>query len=612
MINAATPLPQHPRLLLPAGEEKKLWNKINANAVWKTVHQVIIDESDKLIAEKPIEHIKIGIRLLDKSRECLRRVYFLSYAWRMTQDKKYLERGEKELLAVAAFSDWNPTHYLDVAEMTMGVAIGYDWLYNGLSEKSRSIIREAIISKGLETSFDTVHFNHYRKWLSVTNNWNQVCNAGLSFGALAVYESYPALAAKLINRSVESIAIPMNEAYGNDGAYPEGYMYWGYGTTMNVMLLDALEKIFHTDFGLMHAAGFLKTPYYVENMVAPSGDTFNYSDEGQQSQIQPAMFWFTGKLEDPSLLWEEQRLLTQQKIQEESINRLLPSLLLWGSNIDIDKINPPIAKAWMGQGKNPVAAMRTSWTDSNAIYVGLKAGSPFVTHGHMDVGSFIMEADGERWAMDFGMQEYESLESKKIDLWDNTQNGQRWKIFRYNNFTHNTLTINNQLQQVDGFAPITGFSKDINFLQATTDLSAIYKGQLAKANRGVAIVQQQYVLVQDELETAAAPASVRWTMLTDATVDIIDSETVALKKNGKQCKLQVKDVSGIILKKWTTNPPNDYDAPNPGTTLVGFEYTIPAYTKRNVTVLLLPERSSAANPLPVKMLAQWPNTLPKK
>ncbi len=83
----------------------------------------------------------------------------------------------------------------------------------------------------------------------------------------------------------------------------------------------------------------------------------------------------------------------------------------------------------MGQGKNPVASLRTSWTDSNAIYLGLKAGSPFVTHGHMDAGSFLMEADGVRWAMDFGAQEYESLESKNIGLWDNKQEGQRWQIF---------------------------------------------------------------------------------------------------------------------------------------------------------------------------------------
>ena len=607
-IDSATPVPAHPRLLMLAGEEKQLWKNIHADKTWKGVHQLIIDESDRMLNTAPVERIKIGVRLLDKCRECLRRVYFLSYAWRMTHNRKYLLRAEKELLAVSAFSDWNPTHYLDVAEMTMAVAIGYDWLYNDLSEKSRALIRTAIVTKGLETSFDTIHFNHYRKWLSVTNNWNQVCNGGLTFGALAVYESYPAMAASVVNRSIKNIAIPMNDAYGEDGAYPEGYIYWGYGTTMNVMFLDALEKIFHTDFGLMNATGFLKTPHYVQNMVAPSGDTFNYSDEGQDAQVQPAMFWFTNKLKDPSLLWEERGFLLRDKIQDEAGNRLLPSLLLWGSSINIKNITAPAATTWMGQGKNPVASLRTSWSDPNAIYLGLKGGSPFVTHGHMDAGSFVMEAAGVRWAMDFGAQAYESLESKNIDLWDNKQQGQRWEIFRYNNFTHNTLTVNNQLQLVDGFAPITAISSDSMFMQATTDLQSIYKGPLAKASRGVAIVQKQYVVVRDELETLAQPALIRWTMLTDASVQRVNDHTVELHKNGKSLTLIVQDAEGITMKTWPTNPPpHDYDAPNPGTTLVGFEVKIAANTKRALTVLLLPEKTNAVNPLPVQLLAQWPN-----
>src|ERR1700730_3640964 len=107
-----------------------------------------------MLALAPIERIQIGRRLLDKSREALRRLFFLSYAHRMTQQQKYLQRAERELLAISAFSDWNPSHFLDVAEMTMAVSIGYDWLYNNLSADSRAIIKEAILKKGIEPSLD--------------------------------------------------------------------------------------------------------------------------------------------------------------------------------------------------------------------------------------------------------------------------------------------------------------------------------------------------------------------------------------------------------------------------------------------------------------------------
>ena len=114
-------LPSHPRILLLAGEESAIKQTIVSDATWKSTHQFILDECNKLFARQPVERVLIGRRLLDKSREALRRVFYLSYAWRMTSETKYLERAEIELLAVSAFYDWNPSHFLDVAEMTMAV-----------------------------------------------------------------------------------------------------------------------------------------------------------------------------------------------------------------------------------------------------------------------------------------------------------------------------------------------------------------------------------------------------------------------------------------------------------------------------------------------------------
>jgi len=83
-----------------------------------------------------------------------------------TNDVKYFNRAEKEMLAVSAFSDWHPEHFLDVAEMTMAVSIGYDWLYNSLSAGSKELIKNAIIEKGLKPSLDPKN----NSWLKVTHN----------------------------------------------------------------------------------------------------------------------------------------------------------------------------------------------------------------------------------------------------------------------------------------------------------------------------------------------------------------------------------------------------------------------------------------------------------
>ncbi|GAB3944542.1 hypothetical protein GCM10028805_12210 [Spirosoma harenae] len=601
-LASARALPAHPRLLLLNDEEKIIARTIAADRTWNNLHQAILTTCNGLIDVAPQERIQIGRRLLSVSREGLRRIFYLSYAWRLTHQDKYLKRAEKELLALSAFTDWNPSHFLDVAEMTMAVSIGYDWLYNDLSSQSRSIIKDAILKKGIEPSLDT----KYNSWLKASHNWNQVCNAGMSYGALAIAEDQPEIAKTIINRAIESVVLPMGD-YRPDGAYPEGYSYWGYGTSFNVMLISALEKAYGTDFGLAKQPGFLKTAGYLENMTGPTGAAFNYSDSGLSGELQPAMFWFAQKMADPSLLWVERSQLMTKDPKKHTNDRLLPAIMLWSNGVGMDAIRQPKSTVWVGEGKNPVALMRTSWSDPSAVFVGLKTGSPSVNHAHMDVGSFIMESDGVRWAMDFGMQNYESLESKKVDLWNSRQDSQRWQIFRYNNFTHNTLTINDGLQRVVGKASVTSHSSNPSFTNAQTDLTDMYSGSIAKANRGVAIVDKAYVVVRDELETPSNETTVRWTMLTPATVNILNGTKAELTKDGKKLILEVAEPAKIDLKTWSTDPPNDYDAANPGTIRVGFEVTVPANTKTALTVKLIPEKAANQAKVNVQPLAQWPH-----
>ena len=590
---------QHPRILLLKGEERRMVQSIANSATWKKMHEAILKESDNIIALPPVERIQIGRRLLDKSREALRRIFHLSYAWRMTGDQKYFDRCEKEMLAISKFTDWNPSHFLDVGEMTMAVAIGYDWLYPKLSAESKKTIRDAIVYKGIYPSLDP----KYNSWLRVTNNWNQVCNAGMTFGALAVAEDHPGLAQNIIEGAIASIPLSMDE-YKPDGAYPEGYGYWGYGTSFNVMFLSAIETAFKSDFGLNKTPGFLQTAGFLQNMTGVVGPSFNWGDAGQGGGLNPAMFWLAQKNNDPSQLWVEKGYLQRDDYSRFTRDRLLPAIMIWGKDLPLEKVSEPKVKAWKGQGANPLAMMRTSWTDPNAIYLGFKAGSPSVNHGHMDVGSFIMEADGIRWASDFGMQDYESLESKGIQLFGRTQDAQRWSVFRLNNYVHNTLTIDSQLQQVKGYAKIDQFSDKPDFMYAASDISSVYENQLAAAKRGVAIVNQKFVVVRDELTAPNKPVTVRWTMLTSATPKL-GKNIITLTKDGKKLVLKVNTNSKVTMKTWSTTPTTSYDAANPGTILVGFECEIPANTTKSLEVLLIPEKEIRNAEFVNKPLSKW-------
>jgi len=593
-------VPNHPRIMLLKGEEKGIQKNIANDPNWAKIHQAILSECDKIIDLAPLQRIQIGRRLLDKSREALRRIFYLSYAYRVSGEKKHLHRAETELLTVSKFSDWNPSHFLDVAEMTMAVAIGYDWLHNDLQKSSLTIIKEAILKKGIEPSLDS----QYNSWLKASNNWNQVCNAGMSYGALAIYEENPTLAKQIIDRAIESIKIPM-EDYNPEGAYPEGYGYWGYGTSFNVLFLSAIQRALGSEFGLSSGQGFLNTAGYYQAMVGSSGKTFNYSDAGSGSGgVSPAMFWFATRTKNASLLYNEKRLLESGKVTLGK-DRILPAAMIWGSGFQFEKVTVPPQLLWTGQGKNPVAMMRTSWTDPNAIYVGLKAGSPSVSHAHMDIGTFVMDALGERWSMDFGMQDYESLESKGVKLWGKEQDAERWQVYRYNNYAHSTLTFNGQLQRVEGYATITNTTDKTTFLSATTDMTAIYSNEVSLAKRGVAIIDQKYVVVKDEITAGSKAATVKWAMITPAEVRITGNGSATLIQNGKSLQIRVLEPFNVTVKTWSTKPSHDYDAPNTGTTLVGFEVTIPANTKATLNIQLIPEGIMVNKETQIPSLSDW-------
>lgn len=575
----------HPRILLLEGEEAQIKEMISSDAKWKKMHDAIIKECNVIITKPELERVMIGRRLLGTSRELLRRVFYLSYGYRMTGNVQYSNKAEKEMLAVSRFTDWNPTHFLDVGEMTMGVAIGYDWLYNVLPESTKNELKHAIVHKGLNPSKDS----NYNWFLRTENNWNQVCNAGMTFGALAVQEDYPSLANEIIERAFETIPLSM-EVYDPDGVYPEGYGYWGYGTTFNILFLSAVEKALNSDRGLSQSPGFLQTSDFLKHMSAPSGKNFNWSDNGQGTNLSPAMFWLASKRNDPSVLWEQKQFLEEDNFSKFTQIRELPAIMIWAKNLALNNITEPEEKFWYGQGTNPVAMMRTSWSDPNAIYLGFKSGSPSVNHGHMDVGSFVMEADGVRWASDPGMQNYESLESKGMSIFGKTQDAQRWTIYRTNNHSHNVITINNQHQQVKGYGKIDKYSDEDKFSFAVSDISSIYSNQIKKVVRGVAIKDGKYVVVRDEVETTGKETKFKWAMFTFADVELSNNSAI-LTSDNKKLYLKVEGPSGIEMKTWSTAPTNDYDAANPGTIMVGFECNLPANTKESFEVLLIPEKS---------------------
>lgn len=579
-------LADHPRLLLPKGAEKKLLKQINRDAVWKEIHTTTLGEADRIITLPVNERIKTGMRLLAVSRENLRRIFILSYAYRMTGQEKYLVRAEQEMLKAASFSDWNPSHFLDVGEMTMALGVGYDWLYPALSEASRRTIREAIVEKGFKPSYDTA----YNWFVDAEHNWNQVCNGGLAFGAIAVAESEPEWAQKIIDRAIDKVRLPMRH-YAPDGAYPEGPGYWGYGTLFNVLLIGGLESTFGTDYGLSQMPGFMQTGTYEMQMVSPLIKHFNYMDNSYEPESSSAPFWFYSKTQDPSVLCQQVSILQRDTAKKYLKDRVLPAMLIWGAGAPMEKAVAPQETFWAGRGNTPVCVMRSGWGDPNARFVGVKLGLPSINHGHMDVGSFVFEADGVRWAIDLGSEDYNTTETRGVDLWNMAQQSQRWDVFRYNNRSHNTLTFNDKLQRVNGSAQIIESDSATARRFVKTDLTPVYAGQVDKVERTISLVDNDYLLIEDEITAGKNYTRMRWTLMTRATPKILSDNTVMLEQDGKRCLLKIESETPIVWRFEKTPTVNTFDSPNPDVTMVVFDTDLKRGETQYVRAQLTPMSS---------------------
>ncbi len=518
-----------PRLILTASIEKELKKDLKTDPVVQNMYKAIQLNAQQIQTQPLLERKMEGRRLLSISREMLYRMNILGMVYRIDKDPKVLKRIDDEVITVCNFSDWNPSHYLDVAEMAMAVALAVDWAGEDLSASTVELAKNALIEKGINPSYEGK-----MGWIDGTNNWNQVCNGGMIAASIVIAEKDPELAAKTISRALEGMPHALEE-YGPDGVYPEGSTYWSYGTSFSVLTASMLESAFGTDFGLAEYPAFMESAEFKLLSVAPSGWYYNFADCGDQRNENGdlTLAWFAAKTGN-DMYYEKERFLRNPEEMGE-LARYAGAGLVWLSQFE-NESEGELPLAWKGEGANPIIFFRGGKEGSRQYYFGGKGGRGTVNHGNMDAGSFIFELDGVRWAIDPGNQSYNDLEITGFDLWGKCQECERWTLLTKNNYGHSTLTVNDALHVVDGYAAITDF-KEGPQPEATIDLTKVFEGQLQSATRRFVKENDHSILIEDKLTLNDSTQNITWQLMTTADVEIVEGGAV-LKQDGKQLKLE--------------------------------------------------------------------------
>ena len=165
--------------------------------------------------------------------------------------------------------------------------------------------------------------------------------------------------------------------------------------------------------------------------------------------------------------------------------------------------------------------------------MGFKAGDNRAGHSHLDLGSFILETQGVRWALDLGGDDY-----NLPGYFDRN----RWDYYRLRAEGHNTLVLNpgsGPDQDPEAAAAIFRFRSGPDLSLAIADLTPAYARQAQRVWRGLSLLNRRQVLIQDEIQ-AEKPVEVLWALHTAAEVRLSpDNRTAYLSLGGARLAARI-------------------------------------------------------------------------
>jgi len=612
LAQSADPLahlrPGHPRLIFLDSDIPSIKATIAADPFAAANFAELLHDANDMLA-KPVHPYSIDgpeKDLLTTARAVEQYILTLSGAYRLTGERKYADRAIQEMLNTAAYPDWNPPHFLDTAELTAAMGLGYDWLYPILTPQQRASIHGAIDKLGLNPWLELTQpvsaTNPKGPKFHRTNNWVQVCVGGETLGALALAEEEPERARAVLIDSERQMREIM-QLFAPDGGFEEGPVYWSYATDYNVLYLAALDSAIGDDFGLSQMPGFAQTGSYRIQALGPTYAPANFGDAHDTVFRSPQMFWMATRFHKP-----------EYAIAERRIDEAFPSIPHHNAGetqrfliFSLVYYHPPTTTGVetatvQSFERTDQAFLRSAWSkpdgkaDTDAFFIAFKGGSAKASHGHLDLGSFVLDALGERWAIDLGPESYGV---------PGYFGKQRWDYFRTRTESHNTLTINAANEDLDAYARLTSIGETSGGANkfAVMNLDSAYKSQLKSWKRGVEILPGSRILVQDEIAPKSSADAV-WTLMTHATIKIAsDASQATLSTNGKTLHLRILSPAGAHFE---TRPLPQLSSPQLPIAGVN-ELAIPLSTltkPATLTVLFSKEDDAAAIPAPTR-LAQW-------
>ena len=517
-FNKTSPDQTHPRILGGKDEWDRIrrWYAEGENEyVMKWAERVLAEAEVALTNEIPTDFV-----LNDTGSDMRYRgadIPSLGLAYQLTLDKKYADEAYNKMAIMANYRHWNAAGKdLNVGDCAKNVGTAYDLVYDALTPEQRNVIVSGIIRHVFDTRLGKPNNN--------TNNWNPVTNGGFGIAALAIMNEQPYKASEMIAQSVAAIPKALLEYYP-DGSFPEGLAYWDYMTSNLFGFTSAMQEALGTSYGLEDFHGLAETGYFAIYMQGPtSAIRFKYGDDNRKNLGSETFFYLAKRYNVP--LFAEYQLNYM-----DDNNAYITFGPYWCTDETFEQAKDgykDLPRDRMFDGHTPVATMRSSWEDENALFAGIKGGYPQISHSDLDIGTFLVSALGVEWSKEY----YPNISSRAG--FPSMSRLTRYMFYAASPQGHNTLLFNPGLfypemdygQEIDTMSKFDDFYTDENSAYAILDMSNAYRKYVSSARRGIALINnRREFLIQDEIEGAASNLTY-WFMHTDKEIEVNGREAI--------------------------------------------------------------------------------------